>query len=161
MAQQPNIEHDLSDRPRTVPSPGTARRWSPSSRPGVISSPADMPSGDGFGTPGPDAGFAKTLISRAQIDDRSPELEAVLSAIMVARASSFGRAPTRGDLEAAKAMCGVGGGSVPDWVHERRKHWMHAIAHDKPKGKTAVSELDRDLLLKTPDEIRSTLSQRA
>lgn len=120
-----------------------------------------MPSGDGFGTPGPDAGFAKTLISRADIDDRSPELEAVLSAIMVARASAFGRAPTGGDLEAAKAMCGLGGGSTPDWVHERRRHWMHAVAHDKPKGSTAVSELDRDLLRRTPDEIRSTLSQKA
>ncbi len=120
-----------------------------------------MPSGDGFGTPGPDAGFAMTLISRAEIGDRSPELEAVLSAIMVARASSFGRAPTTGDLDAAMAMCGIGAGNPPDWVHERRKHWMHAIAHDKPKGRTAVSELDRDLLRKTPDEIRSALSQRA
>lgn len=120
-----------------------------------------MPSGDGFGTPGPDAGFAKTLISRAEIDGRSPELEAVLSAIMVARASSFGRAPTRVDLEVALVMCGVGGADAPDWVHERCKHWMHAIAHDKPKGRTAVSEIDRDLLRKKPDEIRSALKQRA
>lgn len=161
MAQQPNIEHDLSDRPRAVPSPGTARRWSPSSRPGVITTPAEMPSGDGFGTPGPDAGFAKTLISRAGLTDRSPELESVLSAIMVARASSFGRAPTQGDLDAAMAMCGLGGGDAPDWVHARRKHWMHAIAHDKPKGKTALSELDRDLLRQTPDQIRAALKQRA
>ena len=120
-----------------------------------------MPSGDGFGTPGPDAGFAKTLIVRADIDDRSPELEAVLSAIMVARASSFGRAPTRGDLDAAMAMCGLGATDAPEWVHERRKHWMHAIAHDKPQGRTAVSELDRELLRKKPDEIRSALKQRA
>jgi hypothetical protein len=120
-----------------------------------------MPSGDGFGTPGPDAGFAKTLIGRAEIEDRSPELEAVLSAIMVARASSFGRAPTGGDLEAAMAMCGIGSGDVPEWVHERRRHWMHAIAHDKPKGRTAISELDRELLRKTPGEIRSALKQRA
>ncbi len=120
-----------------------------------------MPSGDGFGTPGPDAGFAKTLISRADIDGHSPELDAVLSAIMVARASSFGRAPTTTDLEAAKAMCGIGPGDAPDWVHERRERWMHAIAHDKPQGRTAVSELDRDLLGKTSDEIRSALKQRA
>jgi hypothetical protein len=119
-----------------------------------------MPSGDGFGSPGPDAGFAKTLISRAEIGDRSPELEAVLAAIMTTRASSFGRAPTVGDLEAAMAMCGIGGGDVPDWVHERCEHWMHAISHDKPKGKTAVSELDRDLLRMKPEEIRSTLSKR-
>ncbi len=161
MAQQPNIEHDLSDRPRAVPSPGTARRWSPSSRPGVITTPAEMPSGDGFGTPGPDAGFAKTLIGRADLADSSPELEAVLSAIMVARASSFGRAPTHGDLDAAMAMCGLGSEDAPEWVHVRRKHWMHAIAHDKPKGRTAVSELDRDLLRERPDQIRAMLKQRA
>ena len=159
MAQQPNIELDPADRPRTVPSPGAARRWSPNDRPGVISTPAEMPSGDGFGTPGPDAGFAKTLISRADIDGRSPELDAVLSAIMVARASSLGRAPTTTDLEAAKAMCGIGRGDAPDWVHERRRQWMHAIAHDKPQGRTAVSEVDRDLLIRKPDEIRSALKQ--
>jgi hypothetical protein len=127
----------------------------------VISTPAEMPTGDGFGTPGPDAGFAKTLISRAEIDGRSPELEAVLSAIMVARASSFGRAPTRVDLEVALAMCGLGDGDAPDWVHERCKRWMHAISHDKPKGRTALSEIDRDLLRKKPDEIRAALKQRA
>ena len=160
MAQQPNIEHDLSDRPRSVPSPGTARRWSPGDRPGVISTPADMPSGDGFGTPGPDAGFAKTLINRANIPDGTPELEAVLSALMVARASSFGRAPTKKDLEVAKVLCGVGI-DASDWVHERREHWMHAIAHDKPKGKTAVSEVDRDLLREEPDEVRSALESKA
>ncbi len=58
-------------------------------------------------------------------------------------------------------MCGIGGGNAPDWVQERRQRWMHAIAHDKPKGRTAVSELDRDLLLKQPDDIRAALKQRA
>ena len=119
-----------------------------------------MPSGEGFGTPGPDAGFAKTLINRADIPDRTPELEAVLSALMVARASSFGRAPTQKDLEVANVLCGVGV-EVPDWVHERRAHWMHAIAHDKPKGKTAVSEVDRDLLVEEPEEVRSALESKA
>ena len=119
-----------------------------------------MPSGDGFGTPGPDAGFAKTLITRAEFGDRSEELEAVLSAIMVARASSFGRAPTNGDLQAALAMCGIGW-DAPDWVHERRRHWVHAISHDRPKGKTALSELDRDLLGDTPQKIRAALKLRA
>lgn len=119
-----------------------------------------MPSGDGFGTPGPDAGFAKTLINRADIRNGTPELEAVLSALMVARASSFGRAPTPRDLEVATVLCGVGI-NAPDWVNERREHWMHAIAHDKPKGKTAVSEVDRDLLRKEPHEVRSALESKA
>lgn len=119
-----------------------------------------MPSGDGFGSPGPDAGFAKKLIRNAQIEDRTPELESVLSAIMTARASSYGRAPTTGDLDAALAMCGLGG-DAPDWVHRRREHWVHAIAHDKPKGKTALSELDRDLLREKPEKIRASLKQRA
>ncbi len=119
-----------------------------------------MPSGDGFGTPGPDAGFAKTLIGRADIADTTPELEAVLSALMIARASAFGRAPTREDLEVAKVLCGVGV-DVPDWVHERREHWVHAIAHDKPKGRTAVSEVDRELLKEGPDRARSILKLRA
>ena len=118
-----------------------------------------MPRGDGFGTPSPNAGFAITIVRRADLEDKSPEFEAVVAAIMVARASSFGRAPTEGDLKAALAMCGVGG-DFPEWVHERREHWKHAIAHDKPPGRTAVTELDRELLLESPDRIRSIFKLR-
>lgn len=160
MAQQPNIELEDSDRPRSVPEPGPARRWTPSMRPGVINTPAEMPRGDGFGTPGPDAGYAIKIIERADLEDDSEEFQAVLAAIMMARASAFGRAPTEGDLNVALAMCGIGG-DFPEWVHERREHWKHAIAHDKPPGRTAVSELDRELLLEKPDRIRSIFKLRA
>lgn len=159
MAQQPNIELDPSDRPRSVPSPATARRWSPADRPGVITSPSQKPTGDGFGHPGPDTGWAITLIRRAELDDGSEELEAVLAALMGARASANGRAPTTGDLAAALALCGVGDG-YPDGVAERRERWKRAVSHDKPKGRTALAEVDDDLLLESPERIRAAMTAR-
>jgi len=159
MAQQPNIELDPSDRPRAVPSPATARRWSPADRPGVITSPSEKPTGDGFGHPGPDAGWAITLIRRAKLDGVSEEFEAVLAALMGARASANGRAPTQGDLAAALAMCGEGDG-YPDHITERRERWTRAISHDTPVGKTALSEIDHELLLDSPERIRVALIGR-
>lgn len=159
MAQQPNIELDPSDRPRSVPSPGAARRWTPSKRPGVITSPSEKPSGAGFGTPGPDAGWAMRLIAQADLPDSSEELASVLAALMGARASEFGRAPTMGDFEAALALCGIGEG-YPDHIAERRERWKRATSHDKPKGSTALAEIDRDLLLETPERIRVAMIKR-
>ena len=159
MAQQPNIELDPSDRPRPLPSPGPARRWSPKTRPGVISSPSQKPTGAGFGNPGPDTGYALRLIRSAEIEERTDELEAILVALMGARASHFGRAPTPEDLDAALAMCGIGEG-YPDHVVERRARWEVAVSHDKPKGATALSEIDHGLLVDTPQRIRVALINR-
>lgn len=128
-------------------------------RPGVITSPSEKPSGAGFGNPGPDTGWAMRLISRADLADSSEELESVLTALMGARASVFGRAPTKGDLEAALALCGIGEG-FPDHIVERREHWKWATSHDKPKGSTALAEIDRDLLLESPARIRVAMIKR-
>ena len=156
MAQQPNIELDAADAPRQTPTPDPARRWNPGMRPGVIASPSDKPIGSGFGTPGPDAGWALTLIRRADLDDSSPELEALLAAIMVARASHFGRAPVPDDLEAAMILCGLDDGAHSEHV-ERGQRWKTAVSHDKPKGRTALAELSNPILTETPARIRVML----
>ena len=76
----------------------------------MITAPDQVPRGGAFGTPGPDTGFACRLIRAADLPDRSEELEQVLAALMAARASHFGRAPTVEDLEVAKLVCGIGDG---------------------------------------------------
>lgn len=162
MAQQPNIELEPGDLPRAVPQPAPPRRWEPSMRPGMITAPDQVPRGGTYGTPGPDMGWALTLIRRAW-PDLDDELEAVLAALMVARASSFGRAPIPADLEAAKVMCGIGD-DLPAWLAERRERWVEAAAHEPSrgaKGRTAVSEVDHELLRETPDRIRWALSRQA
>lgn len=153
MAQQPNIEVEPAERPRPVPEPGPARRWTPRSKPGVITAPDQVPHGAAFGTPGPDTGWALRLIRTAELEERSPELEAVLAALMAARASSYGRAPVPEDLAVARILCGLGEG-LPASLAERRQRWVEATAHEKPRGRAALADVDVDVLRRTPDEVR-------
>lgn len=157
MAQQPNIELDPADRPRAVLRPGPSRRWRPSLRPGMITSPDHMPHGEGFGTPGPDTGWALVLIDRAALPERSKGLDKVLAALMGARAASFGRAPTVEDLEVAQILCGIGDG-LPEHLAERRMRWIEATAHEKPPGRTALAEVG-DLLRHQPAAVRVRVSK--
>jgi hypothetical protein len=124
----------------------------------MITSPNQMPRGEGFGTPGPDTGWALALVARADIPDRSERLEKVLAALMGARASAFGRAPTLEDLEVAKILCGIGE-ALPDHLIERRARWVEAIAHDKPPGATALVEVGPDLLKNPPAAVRLRVSK--
>lgn len=158
MAQQPNIELDPEDLPRAVPTPDPPRRWTPSMRPGMITSPAQMPRKGKFGTPGPDTGWALKLINAADLPDRGDELVGVLTALVSARASHFGRAPIPEDLEVAMVLCGIGE-DLPDSVVEQGRRWVAAAAHERSKGRTAVAEVDRHLLAETPDRIRWALSR--
>jgi hypothetical protein len=157
MGQQPNIEMSLADLPREEPEPEAARRWRPT-RPGVIVSPKEMRWGGSFGTPGPDTGWAIRLVRAAHLPDRTPDLEALLVTLMSARASQLGRAPMSADLEVAKLMCGIGEG-LPAYLSERRQRWLRVAAHEKVKGRSAVAELDPDLLTNTPGRIRYVLTR--
>ena len=155
MGQQPNIEIDPSDLPRPTAEPGPARRWRPT-RPGVIVAPEQMPWGGAFGTPGPDTGWALKLVRAADLSDRTEGLEAVLAALMAARASLFGRAPVLEDLEVAKILAGVGG-DVPAELTRRGRRWVEATSHEKSPGRTAISEIEADLLKLKPGDLRSRL----
>jgi hypothetical protein len=37
---------------------------------------------------------------------------------------------------------------------ERRKRWLAAAAHDKRPGATAVADVDRNLIVNKPEQIR-------
>lgn len=158
MAQQPNIEVDPADRPRAVPTPDAARRWNPSMRPGTITSPDQVPHGDGYGNPGPDTGWAYRLIDAADIEGVTNPLRKVLATLMGARAGSFGRAPTTEDLEVALLLCGIGE-ALPATLATRRQRWVDAAAHDKPPGRTALAEVGMDLLRHKPAEVRLRVSR--
>jgi hypothetical protein len=157
MAQQPNIEPDGQHDPRATLQPDVVRPWRPSDRPGVISTPDQMPHGEGFGNPGPDTGWAFRLIAADDIPGRSDGLVKVLGALMGARASSFGRAPTREDLEVAKILCGLGDG-LPLHLAERTERWVEATSHERPPGRSALAEVGENLRLK-PAEVRLRVSR--
>lgn len=158
MAQQPNIEIGPSDRPRPELRPDASKRWRPEQRPGVITAPAMVPRGEGFGTPGPDTGWAITLISRADIPGLSEGMVKVLAALMGARASSFGRAPTLEDLEVARLVCGMDP-ALPDELRRRARRWVEAVPHERPPGRTALSEVGLDVLRETPAVVRLWLTR--
>jgi hypothetical protein len=153
VAQQPNIELDPSDLPRAALEPAPARPWKLSSKPGVIAAPSDVPTGKGYGTPGPDTGWALTIIRRLE-GAMDPDLESILAALMGARAALFGRAPVPADLEAAKVLSGMGPG-LPSELTERLGRWLDAVPHERSKGRTAVADVSSELLRKAPDELRS------
>lgn len=124
----------------------------------MITAPDQVPRGEGFGTPGPDTGWALRLIDQADLPDRSTGLEKVLAALMGARASSYGRAPTLEDLEVALLLCGIGE-ALPEHLAERRQRWIDATAHEVPAGRTALAEVGIELLRTKPAAVRLRVSK--
>ena len=143
MAQQPNVELEPSDLPVPVLEPAPARRQR-TPRPGVIIAPHDMPRGSGYGTPGPDTGWALRIIARSDIPEDSPGLRKVLAALMGARAAHYGRAPTVEDLQVALELVGLGSRKA-DELDERRRNWVAYTSHEKTPGRRAVAEAGDDL----------------
>ena len=97
MGQQPNIQIDQSDAPRTKAAPGVARSWKPS-RPGELSTPDQVPSGGAFGVVGPDSGYALRLAAEKDLKplpgEHHHDVEIAVAAIASARAAGFARFST-------------------------------------------------------------------
>jgi hypothetical protein len=157
MGQQPNIEVTEADKPRPVLQPPPARRWRPSIKPGIPTSPDEVPRGGNFGQVTPDGGWAWRLVNAAELPDDDPDLKAVLAALTMTRAGALGRAPVAEDLEVALIICGYGY-EPPDEVAGRRERWKAAVPHEVRPGQTAVAEVDRDLIVRKPDELRGSMA---
>lgn len=156
MGQQPNIELTEGELPRPVLQPPPARAWR-AARLGVPTSPDEVPRGGMFGQPAPDGGWAMRIINAAELPSDDPNLKLVLGALMVARAAAAGRGPTSEDLEVALILCGYGYEAKPE-VIERRERWVEAVSHDLRPGQTAVSEVDIELIVNQPEQVRWALS---
>lgn len=157
MAQQPNVEITGAERPRRVPQPGIAVKWR-ADKPGIPDSPNDMPGGGYYGTIGPDHGWGRKLVNRAELPEDDPDLRQVVTGLVLARAAAWGRAPVHEDLEVALILCGYDE-DAPQHLVERRKHWLDASPHEQRPGATAVAEVDRDILMMSPADARSALGR--
>jgi hypothetical protein len=115
-----------------------------------------MPWGGAFGTPGPDAGYALKIIREADLEERTDALEKVLAALMGARASILGRAPTGEDLTVALIVSGLSPNSSGALI-DRGRQWIAATAHEQSPGRSAVAALDPDLLRHKPEDVRRRL----
>jgi hypothetical protein len=160
VGQQPNIEVTEAERPRSVLQPPPAARWRPDIKPGIPTSPDEVPRGGRFGSPTPDGGWGLRLIGQADLPDDDPDLRAVVAALAIARAGALGRGPVPEDIEVALALTGYGF-EAPDEVIEQRERWMASVPHEVRPGQTAVEEVDRELLVKKPDVVRRMLGEPA
>jgi hypothetical protein len=154
MGQQPNVELTAAQKPRPTPEPEAARRWRPT-RPGVITSPDQVPTGGSFGTPGPDTGYALVIV-RAHGAELSEAEQKVVVALMAARSSKLGRAPTKADLEVAKLLAGLGDGLPQNFV-ERGQRWVAAAEHERVPGRLAVNEAEPELLVLPAADARRSI----
>ena len=152
MAQQPNVEITETARPRQDLEPAPANKWR-SAKPGIPSGPADVPDGGGFGHAGPDPGWALRLVAGAALPTDDPRLESVVTGLVLARASACGRAPIPEDIEVALFLCGYGEDAQPELI-ERREKWLAAVPHEQRPGEMAAAEVDRDLIVNKPGQIR-------
>jgi hypothetical protein len=164
MGQQPNIELEISDLPRPRPQPGPARRWRPG-RPGEIAGP-EMPWGGGFGTIGPDAGFAMSLLRSRELELEAGEdhhnVEAALTAVATARASRFGRAPTNEDVDVAALLFGFDHHELPEALLNSlvvdRIRWFANLGHDAAARRAVVELVPLAVLDSKPAAIRAQMA---
>jgi hypothetical protein len=165
MGQQPNIEITLLDLPVATPQPGAARRWSPS-RPGEMGDPQAVPWGGAYGTPGPDAGYARTLAAGREMTlaegERRHDAEVAAAALATARASFFGRAPSVSDIDVAVVILCYDRSGIPAAVADRvaagRAKWVTDIARRPHQAGALVSAVPLDLLTAGIDEVRAAVA---
>ncbi|HEX6947491.1 MAG TPA: hypothetical protein VF246_09085 [Acidimicrobiia bacterium] len=151
MAQQPNVRITDADRPRRSLQPPASRRWR-AHKPGVPDAPNDPDRFGPYDVVGPDPGWAVKVVRRFELPDE-PGLEEVVTGLVMARAAALGRAAVRSDVEAVLALLGYDHEAPPEVV-ERRRRWLAAVPYDKRPGETAVMEVDRQLLVESPEHIK-------
>ena len=165
MGQQPNIELEIADLPRPQPKPDPARSWVPE-RPGELGGPDDARFGAGFGTTGPDSGYALTLVRARNLElvegEHRANTDVALAAVASARSALFGRAPTGKDVDLAVVLLGL------DPVHPEddrlqmgdwRKRRFASVAHHPGRLHGFIASLEPDILSLTADEARARVAR--
>ena len=165
MGQQPNLELVGTQPSEPGDEPGPPRPWRPT-RPGEIHGPEDVPTGGLFGTTGPDAGYAYRLIAAGDLEvpvsERRADAVAVLAALTAARAASFGRGPTAGDVEMAEVVLGYDTDGLPKDIATKiaaeRTEWIAGAAHDSARARRVVAAVPDEALTADVEEIRERLA---
>jgi len=165
VGQQPNIELEIADLPRPSPKPDPARAWVPG-RPGELGGPEDAQFGAGFGTTGPDSGYALTLVKAREFEPADGEhrsnTDVALAAVASARAALFGRAPIGKDVDLALVLLGLDAATPEEMrrdMGESRKRWFAAVSHHPGRLHGFIASLEREVLRLTAEEARARVSR--
>lgn len=161
MGQQPNIELEIADLPRPTGHPAAPQGWKPD-RPGELLAPGDVPWGGMYGTPGPDTGFVLRLVGSTTVPlgehERRHDADVAIAALAAARASHFGRGPTRQDVAVAMLILGYDREGIPTSLLESiatdRGAWLANIGHDVSKAQALVGGVALETLASLPDALR-------
>lgn len=160
MGQQPNIDLEIADLPRPTDRTRQPRRWAPR-RAGELGGPAEVPSGGSFGTPGPDAGYALTLLAGRDIatapGEHRRDAVAAIAAVMSARAAAIGRAPVAGDADVAEVILGYAGPAAGSRAAERTAA-VTGMAHHRHRSRALLAGVARDALTAPLDEVAARVA---
>lgn len=160
MAQPEFVQYSDADRVRKGDILPPPERWK-ADRPGdVVGGIAS--SGDGFGSPGPDQGYALFLATRfydrLELVDGEHRADVVAGCMAVAtkRASIFGRGPVIYDWELAFTLFGFLGGA-PTVVMQARRELFAEAAHHYWKRRAIADAVPESTLRLTPAAARASM----
>jgi hypothetical protein len=164
---------DVPTDPYIPPDPAARPRQQQNLPPGLALPPASgweaerpgdlgpgQPQGDLLGTPGPNVGFAYTLVEQAKdrfhlgehedIHDVGP----VIAELAGRRAALFGRAPVMRDITHAAMILGYEGNASAEWITARTLLVQEA-GHSYPKRRAIVDSVPEHALRSGPDTVQS------
>ncbi len=166
MPTDPFVSPELEDAPRQEANlaPGVrlpaAKSWRPD-RPGDLV--VEQPTGPLLGRPGPNVGYALTLVQRMRDrlalapHESIEDALAVIGELAMKRAASFGRAPVMHDVEVAAAVLGYRGEVTPDFVAWRGAA-VHGAAHEYEMRRSVIDAVP-DAVLRTPPQVPQLMNE--
>jgi hypothetical protein len=167
MPTDPYVPERREDEPRQLPNlaPGVvippAGHWK-ADRPGDLA--AGQPVGTLLGRPGPNVGYALTLVNRWRDRFRLAPLEhsedaaAVVAEIAMKRAALFGRAPVATDVEVAMDLLGYAD-DLPADIAERRMRLVNGAGHDYYARRALVDRIPDDVLRLAPTQLAARVGE--
>lgn len=165
MPTDPYVPTPLDAEPRNEPNlaPGVhlppAGHWR-AERPGDLG--PVPPKGPLLGSPGPDLGYALTLVSRARSrvalapGEHTEDAAAIVGEIAMARAAVLDRAPVAADVDFALELMGYTEPPTSD-VGEWRRPAVRGAAHSYELRRAVVDAIGRDGLRLRPAELGARL----
>jgi hypothetical protein len=163
----PYVPVTLDEEPRQEPNLAPGSHMPPSGswkadRPGDLG--ALQPKGPFLGSPGPNVGYALTLVNRAkdrfklEAHESSADAASVVAEIAMKRASTFGRGPTVNDVDFAMELLGYRGDAPAD-VRAWRPDVIREAAHDYSVRRAVVDNVSSGLLRLSITELPEHLAK--
>jgi hypothetical protein len=131
-------------------------------RPGELHGP--QPTGPMLGVPGPNIGYALSLVSRLRDrftrapHEHAEDAAAVVAELAMRRAASFGRAPVLADVEVAGQILGYFGGADDAMVRWRTRAVREA-SHSYRARRALCDAVPIDVLRLAPSVISSRVDE--